>query len=374
MKQESFEEEKVKKEDTQRFPCANCGGNMVFDPDSQTLSCPYCESKVDVAREYGNIKEYDFNSARDSMSQEWGRGKRVIHCESCGADTVLDDTSIAEFCAFCGSSHIVRDVSQKGIPPECLIPFKISAKKAREYFSAWIGKRFFAPGELKSSHHIDKISGVYIPYWTYDSDTYSTYTAEAGTYYYETVREWVVENGKRKQVTRQVRKIRWRSTSGIYSEKFDDVLVNASNKIGDSLMKKIEPFDLSALVHYKPEFLSGFLAERYSIGLKEGWEVAKHEIDSEIRQGVINQINADEVRNLSVYTKYDNIRYKHILLPVWISSYKYKNKVYRFLVNGQTGKVQGKSPVSPWKVMAVVLLAIAAGLAALLLYGYFSGA
>ncbi|AUS95651.1 hypothetical protein CDQ84_14770 [Clostridium thermosuccinogenes] len=371
MKQDSGE--MVKREDTQRFPCRNCGANMVFEPDTQSLFCPYCESRIDITKENDGIQEYDFFSAQDSMPGDWGREKRIIHCESCGADTVLDSTSMAEFCAFCGSSHIVRNEGQVGIPPESLVPFKISAKKAKECFSTWINKRFFAPRALKTSHYMNRLSGVYIPCWTYDANTYSTYTAEAGTYYYETVREWVVENGKRKQVTKQVRKIRWRHTSGIYSDEFDDVLVNASSKIDEGLMRKLEPFDLSALVRYKPEFLSGFLAEKYSIGLKEGWEKAKCHIDDCIRRGVIDKINADEVRNLHIRTKYDKIKFKHILLPVWISSYTYKNKVYRFLVNGQTGEVQGKSPVSPWKVAAVILLVLAVGAAVYFGYTYYKG-
>jgi hypothetical protein len=161
-------------------------------------------------------------------------------------------------------------------------------------------------------------------------------------------------------VTRQVRKISWRFVSGDYSEFFNDVLINASKQVDDNLMKKLEPFNLNELLQYKPEFLSGFLAERYSVSLGEGWGKASQIIDGEIRQGIVRQIAADEVRNLNTNTSHYDVKYKHILLPIWISAYTYRGKVFHYMVNGQTGEVQGKSPVSPLKVCLTILGALAA--------------
>lgn len=353
------QDNEVKHESAQRFPCPSCGGNMVFNPDTQGLFCPYCNSKSDIVNDNEDIKEYDFEAAEDEALKDWGEEKRVIKCESCGAETVLSQNSTADFCSFCGSSYIVNTEQTAGIAPESLVPFKISREKALGNFKAWINKRFFAPNDLKREYKGQRLTGMYIPFWTYDSDTYSTYTGEGGTYYFVTVTDWVEENGQRKMVTRQERRIRWWPTSGVYTHYFDDVLVNASKQIDNRLMSALEPYNLQELEPYKPEYLSGFLAERYSINLKEGWGRAAGEIDSSIRVGVERQINADEVRNLSIRTSYRNVRYKHLLLPVWISSYNYKNKVYRYMVNGQTGEVQGHAPVSPWKV-AILILIIAA--------------
>lgn len=348
----------IKSEKTDRFPCPSCGGNMSFDPDSQSLICPYCNNKIDITADKGDIKEYDFNSAEDNAPLNWGISKRVMNCESCGAETVLDENAAAQFCPFCGSSHIIRNDSSAGIAPESLIPFKISRDKALGLFKTWIGKRFFAPRALKNEYQVQRLTGTYIPFWTYDADTYSTYSAEAGTYYYVTETDWVEQDGKKVMVTRQVRKTRWRPVSGMYSEFFNDVLVNASKQMDEGLMHKLEPFDFSGLVHYKPEFLSGFIAERYSLGLKEGWQRALDFIKPRISSGITSSINADEVRNLMVRTSYNDVKYKHILLPVWISSYTYKSKIFRYMVNGQTGEVQGKAPVSPWKVSALVILGV----------------
>lgn len=354
--EENFQRDSVIKEKTLSFPCPTCGANMVFNPESQGLSCPYCNNKVDIKAQSDDIKEYDLLTAKDNV-QNWGKEKRVFHCESCGAETIIDENIVAQFCAFCGSSHIVKNDDSPGILPESLVPFKISKKSAEELFKNWIKKRFFAPNKLKNMYQKGKISGVYIPYWTYDADTVSFYTAEAGTYYYETVTEWVEENGKKRMVTRQVRKTRWHFTSGDYSCYFDDVLINASKNMDDKLIEKIEPFNLKELVHYEPQFLSGFLAEKYSIGLKEGWQRAKLIINNGIYSGVVHKIHADEVRNVNIKTSFNMIKYKHLLLPVWISAYTYNKKIYRYLINGQTGEVQGKYPISPWKVLLTVLLA-----------------
>ncbi len=358
MENENKDFEAVKQEKTDRFPCPSCGGNMVFSPEKQCLECPYCSNVIDITKQTGDIAEYDFYSKVDSANLNWGNEKRVIKCQSCGAETVLDENSTAELCPFCGSSYIVKSDNDAGIAPESLVPFKISQKDALNCFKNWIKKRHFAPNSLKKIYLPQKIVGMYIPCWTYDADTFSTYTAEAGEYYYVTETEWVEENGQRKMITKQVRKIRWWPTSGVYSEYFDDVLVNASRQVDEKLMNKFRSFNLTELVHYKPEFLSGFHAERYSVNLKEGWDIAINTVKAGIQSGIIQKINADEVRNLNVSTSYNQIKYKHILLPLWLSTYTYKNKVYRYMINGQTGEVKGHAPVSPWKIAGLVILGI----------------
>ncbi|MCG8569982.1 MAG: hypothetical protein MJB14_07555 [Spirochaetes bacterium] len=360
---------------TNQFPCPNCAGNMQFDPKTQKLVCPYCQHALDIANDQQTIKEYDMKTAEEKANYNWGEQKRVIKCEGCGAETILAPTKTADFCAFCGSSHIINqnESDSKTIVPETLIPFQITKKNAQSAFQTWIKKRFFAPNALKKSYQSSSINGVYIPCWTYDSDTHSAYTAEAGTYYYET--ETVTEkdeDGNTREVTKEVRKTRWRSISGFYHHFFDDVLVNASKNVDEKLIKRLEPFQLESLTAYQPQFLSGFQAERYSVHLKKGWDKAKEIMKSAIYNGIHNSIHADEVRNIHFTTNYQDVKFKHILLPIWISSYKYKNKLYNFLVNGQTGKVSGYSPISIFKILTAILTSAAViGLISYLIY-YFS--
>lgn len=343
---------------TNTFQCTSCGGDMFFDPKTQSLGCLYCGNKVDIDNQEGEIEEYDIDSVEENDSSDWGRETRIIHCDDCGAETILKEDSVAQFCAFCGSSHIVEENDIPGIKPSSLIPFKVTRDKAKSLFSKWLKGKFFVPKKVKSNHNMDKLKGVYIPYWTFDSDTYSNYTAQRGTYYYVTKTDVVYRNGKRQVVHKRVRKIRWEHVSGTYRRHFDDFLVNASKHVNSKIINKIEPFDLGELEHYSPEYLSGFTAERYTLGLDEGWEIAKAEFLQEICNGIVNQIGGDRVRDVRAETTYNSILFKHILLPVWMSSYKYKDKIYRFMVNGQTGEVQGEEPVSIPKVILTVLAAL----------------
>lgn len=339
--------------------CPACGGEMVFDPEQQTMHCSYCGQKAAVTVQTGAILEYDFKTAENTANLNWGAVKKVIHCNNCGADTVVDGSSAAAECAFCGSAHIIDQDSGAGIAPESLVPFKINKNTALDNFTRWIKKRFFAPGALKKNYRREGIAGVYVPYWTYDADSETNYRAEAGTYYYTTEKYTVKKDGKTETRQRQVRHTRWRPVHGRFARNFDDFLVNASRQVDDKLIRKIEPFDLKELVQYQADFLAGFMAEKYSVGLKEGWEKAQKEMEKQLRDEITRHINADEVRSLSLNTVFSNIRFKHLLLPVWISAYQFNNKIYKFLVNGQTGKVHGEAPVSFWKVAGLIAAVLA---------------
>lgn len=349
-------------EQTEVTQCSSCGGNTVYDPATSTLKCPFCGTENDIKTTRHNAIEHSFLQALQEEDRSWDDEKRVFQCDNCGAETILDKDKVADFCSFCGSSHIALSNHHAGIKPALVIPFKISKDEAVMKFKGWIKKRYFAPSKLIQSYELSHLSGAYIPYWTFDSQTNSSYVVRIGTYYYVTVTKTVMVDGKPKQVTEQVRKIRWRTANGRYSEFFDDVLVKASRNVASGLITNIEPFQLNDLVDYQTAYLSGFLAERYSIPLKEGWHDAKGTIDAHIESGIQSQERGDVVQVVSVSTDYKNITYKHILLPIWISSFQFNNKVYRFLVNGQTGKVSGQAPVSIVKVsiLVAVILAIIA--------------
>jgi Zn finger protein HypA/HybF involved in hydrogenase expression len=340
---------------------------MSFEPSSQALACPYCKHRVEIESGTESIKELDLEAGEAECSTDWGSQTKVIHCDNCGADTVLEAHQVALNCSFCGSSHVaVRDVLP-GIRPGAVVPFAVSREKARESFQRWIKGRFFAPGDLKNSHQIEMMTGTYIPYWTYDADTYSAYSAQRGTYYYVTEAVTVNRNGKMVTEHRQVRKIRWNFVSGTHAEFFDDVLTHSSERLDNLLGKRVGSFDLSKLVDYRPEYLSGFVAEKYSIGLKEGWERAKTIIRERLNLSIRRRIGGDEVRALTFRTSYDKLTFKHVLLPLWISSYQYQGKAYNFVVNGQSGQVEGTAPVSAAKV-AVAVLAVLAVIAVIVFY------
>ena len=343
------------------FKCPSCGGVMVFDPQGQSLQCEYCKNVISFDDNKQDPTAYGFDNDNELEPQVWGEERHSVKCKSCGASTVFDAYIVADKCPFCGNSNIQEEVITNGIMPESLIPFKITADTAIAQYKKWLKGKWLAPTKLKKgvNNQYVQLTGMYVPCWSFDADTSSFYTAMAGEYYYVTVYRTETRNGKTEQVPHQERRTRWYPVSGQYVEDFRDYIVDSSLHIDDDMMAGIQPYDLKELTLYKSEFLSGFKAERYSVDLKTGWETAKERLSHQIEDGIRSQIHADEVKNIRFKTSYSSKKYKHILLPLWFSSFKYKEKTYGYMINGQTGKVDGKSPLSPWKVTALVIALLA---------------
>jgi DNA-directed RNA polymerase subunit RPC12/RpoP len=358
----------TKNEKAHKFPCPKCGAEVDFDAEHGTLVCAYCGHRAMVPVTEQDIREHDLESAlREMLSapQEMGYGeaKRSLKCESCGAVNTIDANIISTECAFCGSNQVVpqQQVAQV-IKPESLLPFQVDRNRAVALFRAWLGRGFFRPNPVKkiAKDAEAKLQGVYLPFWTVDAYTSSWWRAEAGYYYYVTESYRTTdEKGQRVQRTRQVRKTRWEPASGSLQLAFDDTLVPASQSVQQDMVERIYPFDTAALVPYEPAFLSGWGAEAYTVDLRSGWQMAQEIMNAAVRQACAQQVPGDTQRNLEVSTAFSNMTYKHTLFPVWIASYRYRGKVYQFLVNGQTGEVQGEAPISWIKVALVVLLVIA---------------
>jgi hypothetical protein len=245
------------------------------------------------------------------------------------------------------------------VKPQALLPFRISRGDATSRFRHWIRKLWFAPNALKMLARLqDRLQGLYAPYWTYDASTVSQYTGQRGDNY--TTTRTVTRNGKR--VTETVRKIRWRPAAGTVSRHFDDMLVVGSSSLPRDLAEELEPWDLDNLVSYADEYLPGFIAERYQIDLRQGWSRATERMDEVIRGDVRRDIGGDQQRIHYVNTNYEAITFKHVLLPVWMNAYRYNGKAYQFLVNGQTGEVEGARPYSWVKIgLAVIAAAVVIG-------------
>ncbi|HRD39462.1 MAG TPA: hypothetical protein PLC65_12580, partial [Bacteroidia bacterium] len=143
--------------------------------------------------------------------------------------------------------------------------------------------------------------------------------------------------------------------------KFDDVLIVASHSLPEKMAHDLEPWDLHELKAFNDKYLSGFVSESYQVNLKDGFEKAKDRMDGTIRSSVRSDIGGDEQQILSLNNQYNDIKFKHILLPVWLSAYRYNDKVYRFMINARTGEVQGERPWSTAKILLLVLGIVAVG-------------
>jgi hypothetical protein len=340
---------------------------MDFDAEHGQLLCAYCGHTSTVPTTQEAIQEHSLEMALQEMMDSphetgYGDDNRSMKCENCGAVNTVDANVISTECAFCGSNKVVpqEEVTQV-IKPESLLPFKVDQGKAVVLFRGWLGRGFFRPSPVKkiAKDAEAKLQGVYLPFWTFDAYTSSWWQAEAGHFYYENERYWATDDeGRRVERTRQVQKIRWVPASGSLQLYFDEVLVPATESVERAMIERVYPFDTKTLVPYEPGFLSGWGAEAYTIDLRGGWETGQAIIDQRVRMACANEVPGDTHRNLQVDTAFSNMTYKHVLFPVWIASYRYRGKVYHFLINGQTGEVQGQAPISWIRVALVVIVVI----------------
>ena len=339
--------------------CDQCGAMMSYSPTHQALHCGHCENTKPLPKESDLVIEQSIAEALKLSSESKGFGVEMtsFKCTNCGAETAVPGDQPTLECPFCNSPNVNKNAhAQQVISPSGLMPFKIDKSNALSKFKQWLSKGFFTPSDLKKVARLNKINGVYLPFWTYDAQTDSRWTAESGYYYYvtETYRD---SDGNTK--TRQVRKTRWVPSSGYYAHFFDDVLVIGSNGVTQRMIDKIYPYDLKEVVNFEGKYMLGMQSEVYQKDVEQGFGVAEKIMDDHIRSACSRQVPGDTHRNLNVRTRKSGVTFKHILLPVWVAAYKYKEKVRQFVVNGQTGKVAGKKPVSTGKVILTIVIALA---------------
>lgn len=339
--------------------CKNCGANLKFKPGTHSLTCDYCQTVNDIAVEKTEVVENDFNTYIEELEAKTEHQIiSTVKCGSCGANTTLQPNVTSSNCPYCDTPLVVKDAATCDIiKPSYVLPFKVERNTAKEGFVKWVGGLWFAPNKLKNyaENSAEKLKGVYLPYWTYDSSTESDYTGLRGDHYYVT-ESYTDGNGNRQ--TRSVQKTRWSAASGHVSNSFDDVLVCASSSLPEKLVNELEPWDLPEIVKYNDNFLAGFVTESYQTGLKDGFVKAKVRMEDRIRSSVRSDIGGDTQQITTLSTEYNDIKFKHILLPLWISAYRYNNKVYRFTINARTGEVQGERPYSAIKIALLVIAII----------------
>ncbi|MCF6443966.1 TFIIB-type zinc finger domain-containing protein [Nereida sp. MMG025] len=339
-----------------RFPCDQCGADLRFDPSKGQLSCDFCGNSEPLVEHYrpAPITEQDFHKAlRAELSAGEMEETRVLSCTNCGAQVEFEPDVHAAECPFCATPVVTDTGAHRHIKPKGLLPFALEEKDAKAAMNTWLGRLWFAPNSLqKYARKGRKMQGIYVPYWTYDANTRSQYEGQRGTVYYET--RTVVRNGQRQ--TQRVQRVRWRGVRGRVGRAFDDVLVLASRSLPKRFTDALEPWDMSRLEPYSPEYLAGFRAEGYTVSLEDGFDEARHMMDRVIERDVKFDIGGDRQRITALQTQVSDVTFKHVLLPVWLAAYKYRGRTFRFVVNGRTGQVQGERPYSAWKIFFAALL------------------
>lgn len=347
-----------------RFPCDQCGSDFRYDPVAGKLICDHCGNEKDYDdADLPEIVEMDYEAALQvGINAAEMEETRVTACPNCGAQVEFSPDIHSTECPFCATPVVTDTGTHRHIKPKGVLPFQLDERTAHKAMTDWLGRLWFAPNGLKQyARQGRKLDGIYVPYWTYDAQTRSRYRGQRGTVYY--VNKTVTRNGKTQTVRQQ--RVRWSNVSGRVSRFFDDVLILGSRSLPKSYTDKLAPWKLEELEPYAPQYLAGFRAEGYTVDVEEGFDEAREVMDRQIRLDIRRDIGGDRQRISHVSTDVSDITFKHILLPVWMAAYKYRGKSYRFVVNGQTGKVQGERPWSAIKIAIAVVIgaALAAGAA-----------
>ncbi|MBL0722089.1 MAG: hypothetical protein JJV88_05860 [Sulfurovum sp.] len=341
------------------IPCESCGAYMVFSPKEGELHCDFCNSTADIPMGRGVFSE-DYNSAVHShpmLYEDDNQNKIIIKevtCKKCNARFKLAPQRFSDLCPYCQTPVIIDCIQD--ITPHGILPFLITQKEAQDRFKIWVGSRWFAPDAFKQ--YLDeskKLIGYYFPFWSYDTRTITNYQGQRGDAYFVTVNQTVIVNGKKESRRVQERRIKWSHASGMVEVSFDDLTVGASNTIIRKRLDEIEPWYCDEVQEFNIKYISGFIAEEYTLELDDGFEIAKDKMYPIIKREVELDIGGDEQIIDNMQTQYHNIGYKNLLFPVWTASFYYERKDYYYAINARNGKIVGDRPYSYIKITFAII-------------------
>lgn len=327
------------------YKCPCCNAGLSFAGSSQQLSCEYCGNSFDI----DTIKAFNESAATENIDeavweqephQEWSEtetaGMRSYSCPSCGGEIMLEDTAAASFCPYCDNPTILPAQVSGGLKPDAVIPFKKTREEAQAAFLALCKGKPLLPKFFTSEQRVEKITGMYVPFWLYDCSGKFD-----GSFKATRIHRW---SDARYDYIRTDHFLLNRAAQA----EFVGIPMDGSSKMDDEYMEAIEPFDYGELVDFDTAYLSGYLADKYDVesdaGKQRVQQRVENSLNEKIQSSLIGYVTAVPTsRNLRV--EHGNVRY--ILLPVWMLNTRYKDKLYTFAMNGQTGKMIGTFPVCP---------------------------
>ena len=307
--------------------CPSCGGTMIFIPGFDSLQCQSCGHKEVIPELVSKVpvEEMDFLTAQNTASHDWGMEAKVVQCKQCGAETIQNKLQLSGMCPFCGSTTVDTADPEKDImAPMGVIPFKITENRAYYIFKDWIKDRFLAPELLAKNAQLNKFYGIYVPLFTFDVYTINRYTAHY------------------KEGNRTLFK------SGRFEHQVDDFPVIASKQLASDklILSVLNDYRTREAKPYTSDALAGFPCEHYSIGLTDAWNSLGNEMNFYLKNQAQKSDPSKFLMGIEMTTDYFNLRYKYLIVPVWINSFFYDNRLFTIVINGQTGKIDGQWPKS----------------------------
>lgn len=348
-----------------QYKCPGCGADLVFDSMSKKLHCagcgsyypidsmpapdvPPCESedapKVSPFRPEDIFTETSFG--HDKQESAWqhrnfSNGKvSEYHCKNCGAVVITDKDTIATSCSFCGAAVVLSDRVEGQLEPSRIIPFKINRDQATKAFQKWCKKGLLTPAEFKHADRVKNITGIYVPFWLYDLNGIGDIDATCTRVRTYTRGDYIYTETQYYHVYRKV------------NLNYSSVPTDASEKMNDTLMDRLEPYQNHELVTFEMPYLAGYLAEKYNFSADQLFPRVRDKVGVFVDNYLRNTIQGYQSvitnrKDINIYKK--NAYYT--LLPVWMVCYDFRDSEHIFAMNGQTGKIVGKPPLSVPKMI-----------------------
>ena len=330
--------------------CPACGANIKFSANEQKWVCEYCGSQftLEEMQKYKNSSSEKVNQKTVDEKTKKVEKADVFRCKNCGAEIIASENTTATFCVYCGSTAILKDRIEDSRVPDFIIPFQKVKEDAVSSFEKLVKLKPLVPKAFKNKNNINKITGIYIPFWAYDFDVDGTAEFNATD-----VHTW---SDRKNQYTKtdQFTVL----CSGFMH--YDKVLADGSSRFPDDLMDSLEPFEFNDLVSYNHAYLSGFLSEKYDvvedIAIERAQGRTRNTSISLLQRSVRHQSSSLKKDNLIIEEKESN----YLLLPVFMVTIQYKDKNYIFAMNGQTGKIVGELPLGIkemifWSILIYIL-------------------
>ena len=342
------------------YKCPCCDAGLKFEADAQKLSCEYCGNSFDLeaveAYNESSTPAESFNWA-EAETTGWTDDEQLhiqnFQCPSCGGEILTDDTTAATFCPYCDNPAILAGRVSGGLKPDAVIPFKTSKEDAQTAFLKLCKGKPLLPKEFSNQQRLDKITGIYVPFWLYHCSG-----KQEGRYRAARVHFW---SDSRYNYKRTDYYLLTRAAKA----DFAGIPMDGSTKMDNAIMESIEPFDYTQMVDFETAYLSGYLADNYDVEHSAGQERIRQRVggtlDDQIRASMIGYVTTIPLQK---QLQIDHSKARYVLLPVWMLHSRYKDKTYVFAVNGQTGKMTGTFPICP-KRSAAWFAGICAGVTAL---------
>lgn len=328
------------------YKCPTCGANMVFNSETQQLTCDYCETSVPIEQANDLKREETSEEAQEQKVEDTeyttdaGTADfKMYHCPSCGAEILTDEVTVATFCSFCQSPTLVEEKVEGALAPSRLIAFKQNKEQAKSAFRTWTKKGLFTPSAFSRESTLEKVTGIYVPFWLFDYNTVTDMDVNATRVRHERRGDMQYTHTDHFAVHRRV------------EADFLQVPTDASKQMDDAMMDKLEPFNYEDMVKFDMSYLSGFYAERYTYSSEEMRPRVETRIKSYAKESTLDTIQGYATK-VPVHENYQLNKRKeeYVMLPVWMLNYRYKGKEYQFSMNGQTGRIVGDLPLSIGKI------------------------